>query len=88
MRRTWQDELLGLPPLPTTTIGSYPQAPQIRQARLEIPRGRIDRAEDVRRMGREIESVIRLPEELGLTVNETLSNLAPLASRFEAEDAA
>lgn len=30
VRRGRQDELLGLPALPTTTIGSYPQTPRIR----------------------------------------------------------
>ncbi|MDN5768272.1 MAG: 5-methyltetrahydropteroyltriglutamate--homocysteine S-methyltransferase [Humibacillus sp.] len=68
VRRGRQDELLGLPPLPTTTIGSYPQTPQIRRARVDTRLGRIDRAEYVRRMRREIESVIRLQEQLGLDV--------------------
>ena len=46
-RRAAQDELLSLPPLPTTTIGSYPQTSKIRIARRSTAQGR-DRRSRVR----------------------------------------
>ncbi|WP_299575795.1 5-methyltetrahydropteroyltriglutamate--homocysteine S-methyltransferase [uncultured Williamsia sp.] len=67
-RRREQDERLGLPLLPTTTIGSYPQTSEIRLARAALRSGEIDEAEYTGRMRAEVESVIRLQEELGLDV--------------------
>ncbi|MGW5571160.1 5-methyltetrahydropteroyltriglutamate--homocysteine S-methyltransferase [Nocardia thailandica] len=67
-RRAKQRAHLDLPPLPTTTIGSYPQTPAIRRARAELRAGGIDRAEYVRRMRAEIDAVIALQERLGLDV--------------------
>ncbi|EOM75492.1 5-methyltetrahydropteroyltriglutamate-homocysteine S-methyltransferase [Rhodococcus rhodnii LMG 5362] len=67
-RRTAQNELLGLPDLPTTTIGSYPQTTEIRVARAALRRGEIDDAEYVRRMQGEIADVIALQEKIGLDV--------------------
>ncbi|ORB74279.1 5-methyltetrahydropteroyltriglutamate--homocysteine S-methyltransferase [Mycobacterium scrofulaceum] len=67
-RRVKQEERLHLPPLPTTTIGSYPQTSAIRKARAALRAGEIDRAEYERRMRNEIADVIKLQEELGLDV--------------------
>ncbi|ODR07835.1 5-methyltetrahydropteroyltriglutamate--homocysteine S-methyltransferase [Mycolicibacillus koreensis] len=67
-RREAQDARLKLPPLPTTTIGSYPQTSAIRKARAALRSGEIDRAEYDRRMKAEIADVITLQEELGLDV--------------------
>ncbi|GAA4394522.1 5-methyltetrahydropteroyltriglutamate--homocysteine S-methyltransferase [Tsukamurella soli] len=67
-RAVLQAERLGLPLLPTTTIGSYPQTSAIRVARADLRAGRIDEAEYTRRMRAEIEAVVRLQEELGLDV--------------------
>ncbi|WP_433710796.1 5-methyltetrahydropteroyltriglutamate--homocysteine S-methyltransferase [Nocardia sp. CA-084685] len=67
-RRTLQAERLGLPSLPTTTIGSYPQTSTIRLARAALRKGEIDQAEYVRRMRSEIADVIALQEKLGLDV--------------------
>lgn len=67
-RRALQQDRLQLPPLPTTTIGSYPQTPAIRVARAALRRGEIDQAEYERRMRAEISAVIALQEELGLDV--------------------
>ncbi len=53
-RRASQDARLHLPPLPTTTIGSYPQTSAIRVARAALRAGEIDEAEYVRRMRQEI----------------------------------
>ncbi|KAA0024255.1 5-methyltetrahydropteroyltriglutamate--homocysteine S-methyltransferase [Antrihabitans cavernicola] len=67
-RRALQAERLGLPSLPTTTIGSYPQTSQIRIARAALRKGEIDQAEYVRRMQAEIADVIALQEKLGIDV--------------------
>jgi 5-methyltetrahydropteroyltriglutamate--homocysteine methyltransferase len=67
-RRDAQNARLQLPPLPTTTIGSYPQTSAIRKARAALRAGEIDHAEYVRRMKAEIADVIKLQEQLGLDV--------------------
>jgi 5-methyltetrahydropteroyltriglutamate--homocysteine methyltransferase len=67
-RRASQEERLHLPPLPTTTIGSFPQTVEIRKARAALVAGEIDEAEYDRRMKQEIADVIKLQEELGLDV--------------------
>jgi 5-methyltetrahydropteroyltriglutamate--homocysteine methyltransferase len=67
-RRASQDARLHLPPLPTTTIGSYPQTSTIRKARAAFRAGEIDEAEYIGRMQKEIADVIRLQEQLGLDV--------------------
>jgi 5-methyltetrahydropteroyltriglutamate--homocysteine methyltransferase len=67
-RRASQDARLHLPPLPTTTIGSFPQTVEIRKARAALVAGEIDEAEYTRRMQAEVAAVIKLQEELGLDV--------------------
>ena len=67
-RREAQHARLGLPLFPTTTIGSYPQTAEIRQARKELREGEIDGTEYDRRMRAEIERVIDFQEEIGLDV--------------------
>lgn len=67
-RRASQDERLQLPPLPTTTIGSFPQTVQIRKARAALVAGEIDAAEYEKRMKQEIADVIKLQENLGIDV--------------------
>lgn len=67
-RRASQDERLHLPPLPTTTIGSFPQTVEIRKARAALVAGEIDEAEYQKRMKQEIADVIKLQERLGLDV--------------------
>ena len=67
-RRASQDARLHLPPLPTTTIGSFPQTVEIRKARAALVAGEIDEAEYNRRMKQEIADVIKLQEDLGLDV--------------------
>jgi 5-methyltetrahydropteroyltriglutamate--homocysteine methyltransferase len=68
VRRASQDDRLHLPPLPTTTIGSYPQTSAIRKARAALRDGEIDQAEYTRRMRAEVADVIKLQEDLGLDV--------------------
>jgi 5-methyltetrahydropteroyltriglutamate--homocysteine methyltransferase len=67
-RRASQDERLHLPPLPTTTIGSYPQTTAIRKARAALRAGEIDEAEYNNKMKQEIADVIKLQEDLGIDV--------------------
>ncbi|WP_043452083.1 5-methyltetrahydropteroyltriglutamate--homocysteine S-methyltransferase [Jongsikchunia kroppenstedtii] len=67
-RRAAQRERLGLPVLPTTTIGSYPQTVEIRRARAELRSGKINNAGYRQRMRDEIAAVIKLQEELDIDV--------------------
>ena len=67
-RRDAQNARLHLPPLPTTTIGSFPQTVEIRKARAALVAGDIDEAEYTRRMRAEVADVIKLQEQLGLDV--------------------
>jgi 5-methyltetrahydropteroyltriglutamate--homocysteine methyltransferase len=59
---------LGLPPLTTTPIGSFPQTPQLRRARAELRTGRLDEAAYSEQIHGEIERMIRLQEQIGLDV--------------------
>ncbi|MGN6414433.1 5-methyltetrahydropteroyltriglutamate--homocysteine S-methyltransferase [Flexivirga sp.] len=67
-RREQQQQALGLPPLPTTTIGSFPQTAAVRKARAALRKGESDRAAYELAMRSEIASVIEVQEELGLDV--------------------
>jgi 5-methyltetrahydropteroyltriglutamate--homocysteine methyltransferase len=67
-RRDAQHQRLGLPLFPTTTIGSFPQTAEIRQARMRLRNGEIDGAKYLDLMHGEVERVIRLQEEIGLDV--------------------
>ena len=57
-----------LPPFPTTTIGSFPQTPEIRQARAALKRGAIGHLDYLDKMRDEIRLVVQRQEELGLDV--------------------
>ena len=59
---------LGLPLLPTTTIGSYPQTTKIRNMRRRRRSGDIDAATYEHFLKAEIDEVVRVQEELGLDV--------------------
>jgi 5-methyltetrahydropteroyltriglutamate--homocysteine methyltransferase len=59
---------LNLPALPTTTIGSFPQTPEIRRARAAFKRGEIDAGAYEAEMKQNIEQVVRFQEEAGLDV--------------------
>ena len=67
-REAAQRERFGLPGLPTTTIGSFPQTAEIRRARAANARGELSDADYKARMREEIASVIALQERLGLDV--------------------
>ncbi|WP_178946054.1 5-methyltetrahydropteroyltriglutamate--homocysteine S-methyltransferase [Kocuria sp. TGY1127_2] len=57
-----------LPELPTTTIGSFPQTPEIRAVRADHRAGRISDSEYTERLREEIRAVVALQEEIGLDV--------------------
>lgn len=67
-RAAAQQEHLNLPPLPTTTIGSFPQTPEIRRARALWTKGALSDADYTAAMRDEIARVVALQEELGLDV--------------------
>jgi len=68
LRAPKQAELLKLPRFPTTTIGSFPQTPEIRQARAEFKAGRLDAAAYKAAMRDEIARAVREQEAIGLDV--------------------
>ena len=68
VRRKVQQEKLGLPTLPTTTIGSFPQSPEIRRTRLAWKRGDISDAEYEEFIKSEIARWIKIQEDLDLDV--------------------
>lgn len=59
---------LGLPLFPTTSIGSFPQTKELRELRLKLRSGRIDREAYEAGIRKAIQENIRLQEELGLDV--------------------
>ncbi|MBK4160264.1 5-methyltetrahydropteroyltriglutamate--homocysteine S-methyltransferase [Corynebacterium macginleyi] len=66
-RKEAQKEL-GLSELPTTTIGSFPQTKEIRQARAAHRKGELSDADYNSALKDEVKSVIELQERLGLDV--------------------
>lgn len=65
-RRAVQDRRLGLPAFPTTTIGSFPQTPEVRRARAGHRKGLVSDAEYDAFLRAETEACIRRQEALGL----------------------
>lgn len=63
-----QAALLDLPEYPTTTIGSFPQTAEIRQARSQFKSGALGEADYRTAMRAEIERSVREQEKLGLDV--------------------
>ncbi|MFJ6135444.1 5-methyltetrahydropteroyltriglutamate--homocysteine S-methyltransferase [Kitasatospora sp. NPDC092286] len=59
---------LGLPLLPTTTIGSFPQTTDLRTARADLRAGRIDDGTYQDRMRAEVREVIAYQEKAGIDV--------------------
>ncbi|MGY0019549.1 5-methyltetrahydropteroyltriglutamate--homocysteine S-methyltransferase [Streptomyces sp. YJ-C3] len=59
---------LGLPLLPTTTIGSFPQTGELRAARADLRAGRIDTVAYEERIRNEIRDVVSFQEKTGLDV--------------------
>ncbi|MBB3037513.1 5-methyltetrahydropteroyltriglutamate--homocysteine S-methyltransferase [Hoyosella altamirensis] len=67
-RRVAQQEALPLPIVPTTTLGSYPQSAALKQARYDLGQDRLTYDEYVGVVKSEIETVVRLQEDIGLDV--------------------
>lgn len=68
VRRTLQQERLGLPVYPTTTIGSFPQTLEVRKARADHDKGAIDDAAYDRLVRGELARAVCWQEEVGLDV--------------------
>lgn len=67
-RRKVQPTATQLPPFPTTTIGSFPQTPEIRKARAAFRRGDLDAGAYEAFLEEETTKTIRRQEALGLDV--------------------
>ncbi|MGV9884400.1 5-methyltetrahydropteroyltriglutamate--homocysteine S-methyltransferase [Streptomyces sp. NPDC003006] len=67
-RAAAQHAHLGLPLLPTTTIGSFPQTTELRTARADLRAGRLDTAAYEKRIEAEIHEVISFQEKIGIDV--------------------
>ncbi|QXG82382.1 5-methyltetrahydropteroyltriglutamate--homocysteine S-methyltransferase [Rhodospirillum rubrum] len=63
-----QRAALGLPPFPTTTIGSFPQTAAVRQARSAHAKGTLSDADYEAFLRQETEAAIRWQEDIGLDV--------------------
>ncbi len=68
VREAAQEKTLHLPPLPTTTIGSFPQTAEIRTARARANKGELSTGQYEQLMKNEIKRVVELQEELGFDV--------------------
>jgi 5-methyltetrahydropteroyltriglutamate--homocysteine methyltransferase len=67
-RRKAQSAILGLPILPTTTIGSFPQTDDVRKQRALFNTGKLQKTEYDRYLQEAIARVIHIQEGLGLDV--------------------
>jgi len=67
-RREKQQAALNLPPLPTTTIGSFPQTDRVRKARAAFRRGETSREAYDGFLRQETERTIRFQEDLDIDV--------------------
>jgi 5-methyltetrahydropteroyltriglutamate--homocysteine methyltransferase len=67
-RAAAQRARLGLPLLPTTTIGSFPQTGELRRARADLRAGRLDRKGYDERIAEEIRDVLSFQEQAGIDV--------------------
>ncbi|ETW84971.1 hypothetical protein HETIRDRAFT_472219 [Heterobasidion irregulare TC 32-1] len=66
VRQQVQKKHLDLPKFPTTTIGSFPQTKEIRAARAKFTKGEITEEQYEDFLKKEIESVVRFQERIGL----------------------
>ncbi|KAG9045229.1 methionine-synthesizing 5- methyltetrahydropteroyltriglutamate--homocysteine methyltransferase [Tulasnella sp. UAMH 9824] len=64
--RAKAQEALKLPKFPTTTIGSFPQTKEIRQARLKLGKKELTQEEYDKFIEKEIQEVVKFQEEVGL----------------------
>jgi 5-methyltetrahydropteroyltriglutamate--homocysteine methyltransferase len=68
VRQQEQREVLHLPLLPTTTIGSFPQTKEVRAERARLRKGEIDHAQYATFVQQQIDQVIAQQEQIGLDV--------------------
>ncbi|WP_285057977.1 5-methyltetrahydropteroyltriglutamate--homocysteine S-methyltransferase [Pedobacter ginsengisoli] len=68
LRKHAQHRALGLPLFPTTTIGSFPQTPEVRSWRARYKKGDLSLAEYDALIEKETEETIRFQEESGIDV--------------------
>jgi 5-methyltetrahydropteroyltriglutamate--homocysteine methyltransferase len=68
VRQRIQKDLLALPLLPTTTIGSFPQTQEVRRYRALFKQNKISEKEYQLFIQNTIESAIKIQEEIGLDV--------------------
>jgi 5-methyltetrahydropteroyltriglutamate--homocysteine methyltransferase len=67
-RKKIQTAHINLPPLPTTTIGSFPQTKEVRKYRADFKAGKISAADYEKFVQEETTRTIRFQEEIGLDV--------------------
>ena len=67
-RREAQQDRLALPAYPTTTIGSFPQTPEVRKARAAFTKGEIDAAAYDQYLRVETRAAVKWQEDIGLDV--------------------
>ncbi len=67
-RITLQKASLNLPPLPTTTIGSFPQTQEVRAARAKFKKGELSREQYDAFLEEETTRCIRIQEEMDIDV--------------------
>jgi 5-methyltetrahydropteroyltriglutamate--homocysteine methyltransferase len=68
LRRKKQAEALNLPLFPTTTIGSFPQTPEVRSWRAKLKKGELSPQQYDLLIQQETEATIRFQEDLGIDV--------------------
>jgi 5-methyltetrahydropteroyltriglutamate--homocysteine methyltransferase len=68
VRQKIQKERFNLPLFPTTTIGSFPQTPEVRQLRAKLKKGELTQEEYEAEIEKAILEVIRWQEEIGIDV--------------------
>lgn len=68
VRRRAQDAALDLPPYPTTTIGSFPQTHEVREARAKFKSGKLSEADYEAFLETETEKCVRYQERIGIDV--------------------
>ena len=67
-RASVQQQHINLPPYPTTTIGSFPQSPDVRSMRLKVRTGKISAEEYERWVQGKMDALVAQQEAVGLDV--------------------
>lgn len=74
-------QLQGLPILPTTTIGSFPQTKEIRSLRNQFIRGKITKAEYEAQIDQQISFMISI-QEVSLSISSKYIRLASVSNKY------